>query len=241
MSKSKKNVVDPEDIINNYGADTARLFMLSDSPPERDINWSLSGINGAYKFVQRFWRTIKNCENVFEVNINNKPRSFSKNSETFRKSVHKNLKSITNSIDNFQMNVSVAKIHELTNELSLFDCNEIDEKWSKKEALLILIRTIEPFMPHLAEECWKLIGNSKSIINESWPACEEVLLNDEEKTIVLQINGKKKAELKMPDQSSEEEVFNSFMKLDNIKKLVQDESSINKKIFIKNKILNIVI
>ena len=241
MSKSKKNVVDPEDIINNYGADTARLFMLSDSPPERDINWSLSGINGAYKFVQRFWRTIKNCENVFEVNINNKPRSFSKNSETFRKSVHKNLKSITNSIDNFQMNVSVAKIHELTNELSLFDCNEIDEKWSKKEALLILIRTIEPFMPHLAEECWKLIGNSKSIINESWPAYEEVLLNDEEKTIVLQINGKKKAELKMPDQSSEEEVFNSFMKLDNIKKLVQDESSINKKIFIKNKILNIVI
>ena len=241
MSKSKKNVVDPEDIINNYGADTARLFMLSDSPPERDISWSLSGINGAYKFVQRFWRTIKNCENVFEVNINNKPRSFSKNSETFRKSVHKNLKSITNSIDNFQMNVSVAKIHELTNELSLFDCNEIDEKWSKKEALLILIRTIEPFMPHLAEECWKLIGNSKSIINESWPAYEEVLLNDEEKTIVLQINGKKKAELKMPDQSSEEEVFNSFMKLDNIKKLVQDESSINKKIFIKNKILNIVI
>ena len=241
MSKSKKNVVDPEDIINNYGADTARLFMLSDSPPERDISWSLSGINGAYKFVQRFWRTIKNCENVFEVNINNKPRSFSKNSETFRKSVHKNLKSITNSIDNFQMNVSVAKIHELTNELSLFDCNEIDEKWSKKEALLILIRTIEPFMPHLAEECWKLIGNSKSIINESWPAYEEVLLNDEEKTIVLQINGKKKAELKMPDQSSEEEVFNSFMKLDNIKKLIQDESSINKKIFIKNKILNIVI
>ena len=241
MSKSKKNVVDPEDIINNYGADTARLFMLSDSPPERDINWSLSGINGAYKFVQRFWRTIKNCENVFEVNINNKPRSFSKNSETFRKSVHKNLKSITNSIDNFQMNVSVAKIHELTNELSLFDCNEIDEKWSKKEALLILIRTIEPFMPHLAEECWKLIGNSKSIIHESWPAYEEVLLNDEEKTIVLQINGKKKAELKMPDQSSEEEVFNSFMKLDNIKKLIQDESSINKKIFIKNKILNIVI
>ena len=241
MSKSKKNVVDPEDIINNYGADTARLFMLSDSPPERDISWSLSGINGAYKFVQRFWRTIKNCENVFEVNINNKPRSFSKNSETFRKSVHKNLKSITNSIDNFQMNVSVAKIHELTNELSLFDCNEIDEKWSKKEALLILIRTIEPFMPHLAEECWKLIGNSKSIINESWPAYEEVLLNDEEKTIVLQINGKKKAELKMPDQSSEEEVFNSFMKLDNIKKLIQDESTINKKIFIKNKILNIVI
>ena len=241
MSKSKKNVVDPEDIINNYGADTARLFMLSDSPPERDISWSLSGINGAYKFVQRFWRTIKNCENVFEVNINNKPRSFSKNSETFRKSVHKNLKSITNSIDNFQMNVSVAKIHELTNELSLFDCNEIDEKWSKKEALLILIRTIEPFMPHLAEECWKLIGNSKSIINESWPVYEEVLLNDEEKTIILQINGKKKAELKMPDQSSEEEVFNSFMKLDNIKKLVQDESSINKKIFIKNKILNIVI
>jgi leucyl-tRNA synthetase len=241
MSKSKKNVVDPENIINEYGADTARLFMLSDSPPERDINWSLSGINGAYKFTQKFWRTIKACKDIFDIDLDFKPKEFTTKSKNFRKLVHGHLKFVTNSIENFQMNVSVAKIHELTNDLNLFICNEIDEKWCKKEALIILLRIVEPIMPHLAEECWRQIGNKESLINEPWPQYQEVLLADEESTIIIQINGKKRAQLKMPFQSSEEMVFISLMKLDNIKKLIKNETSIKKKIFIPNKIFNIVI
>jgi len=109
MSKSKKNVVDPEDIINEYGADTARLFMLSDSPPERDINWSLSGINGAWKFTQKFWRTVSSCGNVFKVDLGTKPQKFSNDSYEFRKKIHRCLKAITDGIENFQMNIAVAK------------------------------------------------------------------------------------------------------------------------------------
>ena len=241
MSKSKKNVVDPENIINEYGADTARLFMLSDSPPEKDINWSFSGINGAYKFTQKFWRTIKACKDIFDIDLDFKPKEFTTKSKNFRKLVHGHLKFVTNSIENFQMNVSVAKIHELTNDLNLFICNEIDEKWCKKEALIILLRIVEPIMPHLAEECWRQIGNKESLINEPWPQYQEVLLADEESTIIIQINGKKRAQLKMPFQSSEEMVFISLMKLDNIKKLIENETAIKKKIFIPNKIFNIVI
>ena len=109
MSKSKKNVVDPENIIDEYGADTARLFMLSDSPPERDINWSLSGINGAWKFTQKFWRVVNSCEDIFTINLKEKPKEITGDSNKFRKIVHKHLKFVTNSIENFQMNVSTIK------------------------------------------------------------------------------------------------------------------------------------
>ncbi|MDB9986472.1 leucine--tRNA ligase, partial [Pelagibacterales bacterium] len=193
MSKSKKNVVDPENIIDEYGADTARLFMLSDSPPERDINWSLSGINGAWKFTQKFWRTVSNCENIFNVNIQNKPDQFDQISISFRKNIHKYLKLITNSIENFQMNVAVAKIHEMNNELTSFIPDNESQKWAKKEALNILLRIAEPMMPHLAEECWKQIGNSKSIIEVPWPLYDEALITEDEALIIIQINGKKKA------------------------------------------------
>ena len=241
MSKSKKNVVDPEDIINDYGADTARLFMLSDSPPERDINWSISGINGAWKFTQKFWRTVCGCENVFNVDLNEKPKKFTDICINFRKIVHRNLKSITDSIENFQMNVAVAKIHELTNEIGLFQENSDIEKWCKKEALVILLRVIEPIMPHLAEECWSEIGNPNSIIEVKWPKFEESLLTDENVTIIVQINGKKRAELILTTDSKENVVFQNVMNLKVIKKLITDDSLIKKKIFIPNKIFNIVI
>ena len=241
MSKSKKNVVDPENIINEYGADTARLFMLSDSPPERDINWSISGINGAWKFTQKFWRVVNSCEDIFTINLKEKPKEITGDSNKFRKIVHKHLKSITNSIENFQMNVAVAKIHELTNEIGLMQKNDGIDKWCRKEALIILLRVVEPIMPHLAEECWSLIGNSNSIIKEKWPQFDKSLLTDENATIIVQINGKKRAELKMPTNSEEDIVFQNAMEIQSISNLIVDHALIKKKIFIPNKILNIVI
>ena len=233
MSKSKKNVVDPENIINEYGADTARWFMLSDSPPERDINWSLSGINGAWKFTQKFWRTVSNCENIFNVNIQNKPDQFDQISINFRKKVHKNLKAITDSIDNFQMNVAVAKIHELTSELNIFREKSESQKWCKKEALIILLRVTEPMMPHLAEECWEKIGNHASIIETPWPQVEEQLLVDDEIVIIIQINGKKRGQLTLPNNSKESDVYLAAINLDNIKKIITPETLKNK-IFIQH-------
>ena len=241
MSKSKKNVVDPENIIDEYGADTARLFMLSDSPPERDINWSLSGINGAWKFTQKFWRTVSNCENIFNVNIQNKPDQFDQISISFRKKIHKYLKLITNSIENFQMNVAVAKIHEMNNELTSFIPDNESQKWAKKEALNILLRIAEPMMPHLAEECWKQIGNSKSIIEVPWPLYDEALIAEDEALIIIQINGKKKAEIHVATNMEEKHVYTAALNLKNIQNIITSETTIKKKIFIPNKILNIVI
>tara|TARA_B100001093_G_scaffold512254_1_gene581761 strand:- start:1901 stop:4486 length:2586 start_codon:yes stop_codon:yes gene_type:complete len=241
MSKSKKNVVDPEDIIKEYGADTARLFMLSDSPPERDIKWSLSGINGAWKFTQKFWRTVNGCSNIFSINLDERPLKFTEESDVFRKKVHKYLKAITESIENFQMNVAVAKIHELTNEISIFESKNDNNSWCQKEALSILIKVAEPIMPHLAEECWHQIGNQSSIINYEWPKIEEDLLTDNECTIIIQINGKKRAEIRMQINSTEQVVFEEAMRLLNIKNFIESEELIKKKIFITNKILNIVI
>ena len=241
MSKSKKNVVDPEDIIKEYGADTARLFMLSDSPPERDINWTLSGINGAWKFTQKFWRTVNGCSSIFSINLEKRPLEFTQESNHFRKKIHKYLMAITESIENFQMNVAVAKIHELTNEISMFKTKSDSDKWCQKEALTILIKVVEPIMPHLAEECWHQIGNKSSIINYEWPKIEVDLMNDSECLIIVQINGKKRAEIRMQINSTEKVVFKEAMCLINIKGFIKSEELIKKKIFIKNKILNIVI
>ena len=240
MSKSKKNVIDPENIISEYGADTARLFMLSDSPPERDINWSLAGINGSWKFTQKFWRTVADCKDVFSLDLKNSPE-LNDNSKIFRKKIHKLLKSITESIENFNMNVAVAKIHELTSEIGNFKTSNDGDRWCLKEGLNILVKVSEPIMPHLAEECWKQIGNSKSLIEESWPEIHYDLLSEDECTIIIQINGKKRADIIIPFGSTENLVYEKALGLMKIKNYIHNEELIKKKIFIPNKILNIVI
>ena len=241
MSKSKKNVIDPEDIINEYGADTARLFMLSDSPPERDINWSLAGINGAWKFTQKFWRTVSDCSDVFSVDLAKKPSIIKGESLIFRKKIHRYLMSITESIENFHMNVAVAKIHEMTTEISGFNPKNDIDNWCLRESISILVKVSEPIMPHLAEECWLLMGNPKSIIEERWPeACEE-LLEDDQCKIIIQVNGKKRAEIKMPIGVDEKSVFEEAVTISNVANYIDNQRNIKKKIFIPNKILNIVI
>jgi leucyl-tRNA synthetase len=241
MSKSKKNVIDPESIINEYGADTARLFMLSDSPPERDINWSLAGINGAWKFTQKFWRTVSDCRDVFSFDLKNRPKEINGQALVFRKKVHKLLKSITDNIESFNINVAVAKIHELTSEISNFRPGDDSDRWCLKEGLNILIKVAEPIMPHLAEECWHQIGNSKSIIEEDWPLIQHDLLSDDECTVIIQINGKKRADIKIKFGSAENVVYEKAISLINVKNYIKNENMIKKKIFIPNKILNIVI
>jgi leucyl-tRNA synthetase len=241
MSKSKKNVVDPENIIKEYGADTARWFMLSDSPPERDINWSLSGINGAWRFTQKFWRVVHSCQNVFDIELDKKPSEFNSKSNQLRKNVHKYLKAITNSIDTFQMNVAVAKIHQLTSEIDNFRPSSDEEKWVLKEALVILLRVTEPMMPHIVEECWSLIGNKKSIIEKNWPMYEESLLIDSNTKIIVQVNGKKRGELNLPIDTNELDILSEVMKLDNIKKIIDANNKIKKQIYVPNKIINIVV
>ncbi len=241
MSKSKKNVIDPEEIIKSYGSDSARWFMLSDSPPERDINWSDSGINGSWRFCQKIWSTItSNLSILRDKDITIYNQDSSKNAQMLLQNTYQSLDAVTKSIENFQMNVGVAKIYELINHISKFKVLDEDDKSALKVSLKILIRIIEPMVPHLAEECWNLCGNSKSLTLEPWPDVDEKYLVKDTIKIVIQVNGKRRAEVETKAGASEEEVMKEVEKIKSVNELIQS-SVIIKKIFVPNKILNIVI
>ena len=239
MSKSKKNVIDPETIIKTYGADTARWFMLSDSPPGRDINWSEAGVKGSWKFINKIWTLINKNKDLFskEIKTNN---NYSKKFNEIQKITNKCLKEVTDNIELFQMNVAVAKIYEMTNFLSSFEPDNDNETDAMKDSLRILIRILEPMTPHLAEECWSMIGEENMVIGQPWPKFDKKYIKDEIIKIVIQVNGKKRAIVEAEYNSEQDSIIE---KIKNIKslQLPSDLSSIKKIIFVKNKILNLVL
>ena len=240
MSKSKKNVIDPEEIIYKYGADSARWFVLSDSPPERDINWSESGIQGSWRFCQKIWSLVQNNIEVFQGTSNEDFQNISEKAKELQREVHVSLSQVTTSIEKFQMNVSVAKIYEMVNHLSKFNTEKSEDKSILKESLEILIRIIEPMTPHLAEECWKIIGKTSELSTQPWPIVKEKLLIKDSTTVIIQINGKKRGELSITIDSKEEDVVKESMKIKNIADILEGKKIV-KQIFVPNKILNLVI
>ncbi len=240
MSKSKKNIIDPEKIINAYGADSARWFVLSDSPPERDINWSEAGIQGSWRFCQKIWSLIQNNLEVFKVDNDEIASDISDSAIELQREVHSGLLQVTTSIEKFQMNVSVAKIYEIVNHLNKFSVQNPADKLIIKESLEILIRIIEPMTPHLAEECWAIIGRTSNLTTEPWPKVKQNLLAKEKTTLIIQINGKKRGELTIAIDSKEDIVVKESMKIKNIGDILEGKKII-KQIFIPNKILNLVI
>ena len=239
MSKSKKNVIDPEAIISMYGADTARWFMLSDSPPGRDINWSESGVRGSWKFINKVWTIINKNKNLFSTEIETSENNSQKYND-IKKITHKILKDVTISIETFQMNVAVAKIYELTNFISTFEPDNNNDKYALRESLVILIRILEPMIPHIAEECWSIIGGKKLLSDQSWPIYNEKYIQDDMVQIVIQVNGKKRAILEIENDTEQDKVINKLKNIENIQ-ILKDLNDVKKIIFVKNKILNIVI
>lgn len=198
MSKSKRNVVDPETIIETYGADTARLFMLSDSPPERDVEWTESGIDGAWRYVQRIWRMVE--EPVVDLPLPGtaQPASLSAQALELRRQVHKTITAVTDDFDAFRFNRAVARVRELTNAVQNFEGTEQDGgKWVIREALETLVMLIAPMMPHLGEELWVRLGHESFLANADWPAADSSLLTEEQITIAVQINGKLRSTIEM--------------------------------------------
>ena len=238
MSKSKKNVIDPQSIIANYGADSARWFMLSDSPPERDINWSESGIQGSWKFCQKIWTLVYQNKHILKKN--SQVSDYSGETKRFIGQIHEQLDVITRSIEKFQMNVAVAKIYEMVNLISKFKCDQEEKEEALRESLVILIRVIEPMIPHLAEECWELTYNKKALIDEPWPRVKKELLVKENVVVVIQVNGKRRGEVTIKKDADENAVTEKINEVQNIKDLLE-EKNIKKTIFVPNKILNIVL
>ena len=229
MSKSKKNTIDPENIINNYGADSVRLFILSDSPPEKDVQWSDEGINSSFKFIQKLWNL--NSKIIDEINKNYKTDK----SEKINKFTNKFIKKITHNLDYFNYNIVVANLHEMYS----FLIKEIDQGY-KKETLFdnykkILI-TMMPIIPHFASECLKIF-DLKEIY---WPSYSEKLLEENIVPIVIQINGKKRSLINVDHDITEENLLILIRQDQKLNKYFNGKE-IRKKIFIKNKLMNLII
>lgn len=235
MSKSKKNVVDPQSVINIYGADAVRWFMLSDSPPERDIQWSDDGIAGSHKFIQKVWSISERIQN-----ISNSKELKEKNKLNLEKLINKCIKEITFNLENFHFNVAIAKFYEFINNFNKY---LIDEDCDRKEFINILKKfliLIYPFIPHIACEIWEKITQKKDLHLQSWPSFREELLKQEEFNIVIQINGKKRAILNTKSGIEESALFKMSLELDSVKKFIENKKII-KKIYIKNKLINFVV
>ncbi|KZK95937.1 Leucine--tRNA ligase [Pseudovibrio sp. Ad46] len=242
MSKSKKNVVDPTDIIDTYGADTARLFVLSDSPPERDIIWTEDGVIGAWRHVQRVWRTIGEVSEKTEANIA-RPAEFSDEATALRRASHKTLAAITKDFDGLGFNRAVARLYEFTNAISKAlqsDLSKPDMAYALREATGFLLQLMEPITPHLSEECWSMLGNEGLVSTSNWPVVQEDLLVENTITLPIQINGKKKGELSVARDSSKEQVEEATLAHEAVQKAL-DGKAPRKIIVVPQRIVNVVV
>ncbi len=230
MSKSKKNVVDPSEIINLYGADTARWFMLSDSPPERDLQWTETGVISSHKFINRIWEIVLRLD---DYNIKK-----SEDGEIINK-LKILINEVTSNIDSFQFNKSVAKIYEYTNLLSdslnKKKLTSLNSKWAVERLAVIL----QPFVPHLSEEIWGHTNGNKMCIEQQWPV-EKVESENTKDNIAIQINGKTRSVITIDTSISKAEVINIVKKDKKILKYI-DKKNIKKEIYVPGKILNLVL
>ncbi|SHE52498.1 leucyl-tRNA synthetase [Marinitoga hydrogenitolerans DSM 16785] len=244
MSKSKGNVVSPDEMVEKYGADTLRLYMLFMGPPEKDAEWNDAGLEGVARFMNKVWNLMsKIIEVTKDVNIENMKLN-TKEEKSLRRKLHQMISKITNDIEkNFQFNTAISGMMELMNELNAY-MNNVDEKnWNKellKELAYDFVILLSPFAPHLSEELWHMMGHNTFVLDAQWPTVDEKALEVEELEIVVQVNGKVRAKIIVNANSSEEEIKNKAFENDKVKKYIEN-AEIKKVILVKGKLLNIVI
>ncbi len=239
MSKSRKNVVDPEDIIDRYGADTARWFMLSDSPPDRDLEWTEAGAEGAWRFIQRIWRLFSADTGRLRP-VNGAAPDFGDNAKALRRATHQAITAVTGDIEGFRFNVAVAHIYELVNAISAFKAtDDAGDQWALGEALRVLVRLIEPAMPHFAEEMWALAGNDGLVCEQPWPDADSSLLVEDTATIAVQVNGKLRATLELARDMAEDDARAAALADERVQRSL-DGKAVRKVIVVPNRIVNIV-
>ncbi len=222
MSKSKKNTVDPEPIVDQYGADAVRWFMLSDSPPERDLEWTENGIEGAWRFVQRLWRLFDGLE-----------AAEGEDKELDRK-LHRTIAGVAGDIEALAFNKAVARLYELVNAIERAPASA-----SRVAAIRTLARVVAPMVPHLAEEVWAKMGEDGMIADAPWPAVDPALLVDDEVTIAVQVNGKLRDTLVMPKGAPKEVVEAAALGSDKIVRLLEGKAP-KKVIVVPDRLVNLV-
>ena len=232
MSKSKKNVVDPNEIIEGYGADVARWFVLSDSPPDRDVEWTESGVIGAWRFANKVWAMVADMPKLNPMSVASGAKG---DALELRRFAHKALDKATLGIENFRFNTSVAQIYELTNALKKYKANDT----AKAEAMGMLIRAIAPFMPHLAEECWAHLGGVGLCYHAPWPVIDASLFVEDTVTLPVQVNGKRRGEVNVAKDISKDAAEALAMEDEGVIRAL-DGLTVRKVIVVPGRIINIV-
>jgi len=245
MSKSKRNVVDPDDIIETFGADTARWFMLSDSPPERDVIWSEEGVQGASRYVQQLWRLIGEIAGIAAPVGSSAPADMSDKAVAIRRLTHGHLLRVQESIERLRFNTAIAEIRKLSNGLSdaigAVEENGVDAglAFAFREGGDVLVNLFAPMMPHLAEECWQALGHQSPIAEGAWPVADATLATSDTVTLPIQINGKKRAEIVVDRSADNAAVEAAVLALEAVRTAL--EGRVPKKIIVvPQRIVNVV-
>ena len=236
MSKSKKNVVDPQKIIDSFGADTARFFMLSDSPPDRDMEWSDSGVEGSWRFLNKLWKFVHNLE---VINVKTSlPSKLSNQNKELLTDLNIAIQEITKSIESFTFNIAVASIRTLFNKLSSYKVSTDEDNSILLFVTNKLLIMINPMAPHLAEELWQTLNNEGMICHANWPEVNDVFLEKNNVKIPIQVNGKMRAVIEVPPDLNKEDLEKLALNEKNVLKFLN--GSPKKSIIIPNRIINFV-
>jgi leucyl-tRNA synthetase len=235
MSKSKRNTVDPGAIIAKYGADTARWFILSDNPPERDMEWTESGVAGAYRFTQRVFRMVEGALPSLPP-AGTAPEAEGK---ALRRATHRTIAAVTEALETFAFNVAVARLYEFANAI---DAAKDAPGGARREALEMLARLSAPMMPHLAEEAWSLLrpGDAALVAQLPWPEADPALLVAESVTLAVQVLGKLRATIEVPVGASEETIFAAAEAEENVLRAIGGKP-IRKRIHVPGRVVNLVV
>jgi leucyl-tRNA synthetase len=241
MSKSKKNTVDLDDFVNQYGADTARWFVLSDSPPERDVIYTDVGVQGARRFVQRVWRMVEECADRASPAGTAKPKQFGAEALALRRAAHRTLDKVGANIEGLRFNVAVAQVYEFASALqSALSKTGDGLDWALREAAELLVQMFGPMMPHLAEECWARLGYNTLLAEQPWPKTEPGLLVDDTVTIAVQVNGKRRDELTVARSADKGEIEAAALKLEAVVRAL-DGRPVKTVIVVPQRIVNVVV
>ncbi len=240
MSKSKKNVIDPGLIIDTYGADTARWFMLSDSPPERDLEWSESGVEGAWRFTQRLWRLVSEPKGRIAGKPAPAPAEFSGAALELRRALHKTIAAMTGDLEQFHFNKAVARIHEFANLLEAIKGDDDAVAWARREALETLAKLIGPMVPHLAEEIWQALGHDGLLLEQPWPVADADLVRDDTVTVAVQVSGKLRATIEVERDMDKTALEKLALANDNVQRAI-DGKPVRKVVIVPNRIVNVVV
>jgi len=240
MSKSKKNTIDPTDVIRDYGADTARWFILSDSPPDRDMEWTDAGVQGAYRFVNRIARLVMDRTGTLPAPGTAPDGDANPESRALRAAVHGAIADVTDDLERFQYNRAVARLYELTNDVSAAANDGTADSACLREALETLVRLIAPMMPHLAEEMWGTLGHDTRLSDTAWPEADSSLLIADTVTYAIQVNGKLRGTIDLPAGVESAAAQEAAKEIANVAEFIAGKE-IRKAIFVPDKLVNFVV